>query len=286
MLGGDFNYTSHRTCLMLEKVNAKMYDQDTDAPRFAGELPTADTFRSMFEAMGKLHAHFRPMIDQKKPGLSWLSKPNGAVMKAVLPVLVKKSIQPWQALLADPGPDVPPGPRPAAPRWFVEECLPHLSRKAGYAEFVDVMQSSGLTTLVHGDERLDNWYFGEGDGGPDSEVGLLDWQLVSESNCCTLLPYIGVTSSLLSKFPAAEYDSFVDTYWSALQSNGGAPGITKEDFLEQVGLFGVLVSGCKNEIGAANVSPDDPKAKRFFHSGALALFAELEKHNTEALWRR
>ena len=51
-------------------------------------------------------------------------------------------------------------------------------------------------------------------------------------------------------------------------------------------MYEDLVFGCKNEIGAANVSPDDPKAKRFFHSGALALFAELEKHNTEALWRR
>jgi hypothetical protein len=101
MLGGDFNFTSNKVCLMLERVPRGLFlDQDSDRPE---DQPTLDHFERIFETLAVLHAHFWDKLDQ--PGLAWINKANGEVYK-IAPKECKKHWGKFEEKVRDPGPAV------------------------------------------------------------------------------------------------------------------------------------------------------------------------------------
>ena len=101
MWGGDFNYTSNKVCMMLEKINAACFlDQDSDDP---AAQPTLDHFVRIFETLATLHAAY--WNKWQAPGLSWINRTDNEVFK-IFPKECRKHWDKWERKVADPGEDV------------------------------------------------------------------------------------------------------------------------------------------------------------------------------------
>ena len=147
MVGGDFNFTSHKVCMMLERVDQTLFlDQDSDD---AAMQPTVAHFERIFETLAVLHAHF--WTRWEKPGLAWINRTDNEVYK-IFPKEVKKHWGTFEAMVADPGPAASKErvPFPRALTDMKNEFIAQL-----YPLLCQTIQM-GLTTITHGDPRLDN----------------------------------------------------------------------------------------------------------------------------------
>ena len=109
-------------------------------------------------------------------------------------------------------------------------------------------------TLVHGDARADNLFFGVSDGGAAAAVRAIDWQAARLGRGAYDLAYFMATS-LDSELRRAVQDDMIRTYSDALAAAGGdrpAADSLREDIreslLDMVGFLGII--GATLDFGA------------------------------------
>ena len=102
---------------------------------------------------------------------------------------------------------------------------------------------SHFLTLIHGDARLDNWYFDDKTGEP----GTFDFQQACKGPC-----YIDVAWCLTNSFPDNFYyehrQTLLELYWSSLIKKLRDKGVDVsslhfEDFLFGYNLFNIFGLG-------------------------------------------
>ena len=123
-------------------------------------------------------------------------------------------------------------------------------------EFVPVVKSrlgSTPTTLVHGDVRLDNIFFGSGSGEP--KVKLIDWQAVRAGRGAYDLAYF-LAGSLPAEIRRRHQDALIERYCGALAAqgvSGYSPAECSEDFrwalMDMVTFLGIISSTLDFESG-------------------------------------
>eukprot|EP01052_Picozoa_sp_SAG31_P031389 SAG31_NODE_3319_length_4419_cov_1.955556_2_plen_148_part_00 len=90
--------------------------------------------------------------------------------------------------------------------------------------------------LIHGDSRLDNFYFDDTVWESDDNLpGIIDLQLCAVSNIAQDVVYCLSTQSVYHRWPE-EVDRLLHRYFDKLQSLGAARGKTFAEFEEQLAL--------------------------------------------------
>ena len=72
---------------------------------------------------------------------------------------------------------------------------------------------NGWISIVHGDPRLDNWFFNE--AGGKSSIGILDWQLMLKSNVATDLSW-AFSTCIPDAFANEHETELLQAYWAKL----------------------------------------------------------------------
>lgn len=123
-------------------------------------------------------------------------------------------------------------------------------------------------TVSHGDPRVDNILFSDGDGGP--EAILIDWQVTGLRNAMHDVGYF-LSGSLSVEDRRHHERTLLDRYADEF---GGHRGYLMNQIVEDYRIQ--LVSGLMTTIAAVALLPDEPKANRL-------LLTLLERNCSAAL---
>eukprot|EP01047_Picozoa_sp_COSAG01_P001379 COSAG01_NODE_31_length_35900_cov_44.332169_14_plen_465_part_00 len=254
---GDFNYTSNKICIMLEKLSTDTFiDFDWPAqpndkppkPGYPEKEPKMSHFEKMMDTMAVWHSHHWPLVE--KPGLSWINRADGPAY-ALIEGETKKA---WGTLMKVLKGDPPfAGYDGGIPQQLTEMVDAGLLKNITKLQTASVF--TGWTSVVHGDVRCDNWYF-DGD-----DVGLIDYQLMFRGNVCADITWITCLNLPIS-LPNDERERLLKRYFSKLQELDGAPGKTYDDFKTALALAHIYTTLAKAAIGAKGCDMDDPKGVR------------------------
>lgn len=95
------------------------------------------------------------------------------------------------------------------------------------AQLVAQQMSQEPWTLTHGDFRLDNLLF-----GPNTEVTVFDWQLITRGQGAADLPFFAMFSMTADKPIAETWQTLLEAYYAALMDSGVA--YSQEEFAHDV----------------------------------------------------
>ena len=138
------------------------------------------------------------------------------------------------------------GKRAHLPRPRKTKLIPDCPITAVQSLIVPILRfasNSQFVTLLHGDARLDNWYFEHETGRP----GVFDFQQMMKGPC-----YVDVSWCLTNSYPAEfvsqHREMLLELYWSSLMANLQKKGVDTrdlhyEDFLYGFKLFLVFCLG-------------------------------------------
>lgn len=185
--------------------------EDLSGLRLGDQLASCATHEAAaaIRALGKLHAAFweKPELER----LDWMPYTNDLVQKSAQDSYAKA----WQPFVENFGNQVPPDVLRTAERLGTRIC-DILDR------FVDPPR-----TIIHGDFRLDNLFFGP--GGDGDTLAIIDWQIASRGRGAFDVAYF-LSGSLSSEARRACEQTVLQEYHQTLQRDGGARDYTWDEF--------------------------------------------------------
>ncbi|MCL6645953.1 MAG: ecdysteroid 22-kinase family protein [Dehalococcoidia bacterium] len=195
----------------LERGEFVLLLEDLSGLRLGDQLAscTPEEAATAVRALGKLHAAFwqKPELER----LDWMPYTNDPVQKSAQDSYARA----WQPFVDNFGHQVPPATLRTAERLGAPIC-DILDR------FVDPPR-----TIIHGDFRLDNLFFGHGkDGDP---LAIIDWQIASRGRGAFDIAYF-FSGSLSTEARRACERGVLREYHEILQREGGATDYTWDEF--------------------------------------------------------
>jgi thiamine kinase-like enzyme len=137
-------------------------------------------------------------------------------------------------------------------------------------------------TVIHGDTRIDNWFFNEkdSDGNVVNEIGVLDWQLMARGGSALDLSWYFQTTVDAKD---SNSDGLIETYYNALDRlvtiQTGNPLPSLEEFKEELALAHVY-SFCKTIIGAGGLDKNDTNTVQVMNLLCKRGLESMEAHGT------
>lgn len=203
-----------------------------------------------------LHAAFWGKVDD--PALDWVMSVASDLQNGGISGGTQAG---WEPMLSTFGHVVPESVREAGPRLL-----------AGFSDAYRKL-GDGVQTLVHGDVRLDNIMFGDGDSA--RPVLLIDWQGFMKTKGMQDVAYL-LTQNLHTSDRRAHTDALLDRYLAGLAAHGVSYDRDEAwaDYRQcSLGMFGYAV------VIAGTLDPSNERGVQFMTAlveRACAAFADLE----------
>jgi hypothetical protein len=268
LMWGDINYLTGNFCIMIEAIKGdffKIQDHATEV--------TLERVEKMVDATALLHCtYWGDLCEQPTCNfLKHLSHP----MFALLASEAKRHFKTY----------LTGGAGPANMSAEIEAATPEILRRfEGKDGLRAHWTEGGWKTFVHGDTRIDNFFFNEqGDDG--GSVGLLDWQLCGKGSALTDLSWT-IATTLSAEFMAANGVAVKRRYFDALKTGGGgqAKWFTYEQFEQELALAHIYCY-IKVIIGCGGTGSDE-NSKTVMHQLAEFNLAAMLRDDSLGAFRR
>ena len=255
MWAGDMNFTSGRQCMMLDKIEAD-FIAITEFDRI-----TVEHVEKLLDLLAIVHAAF--WGDRlKKPGLNWLISVDHVASAEISKIVSKEAKKGWDTFVERANdPSFPVGEGTGFAKVEVSPAV--IAAKDHFITCSDTGEGIGgwRTTLhnpdlgwvsfMHGDTRMDNFFFDDATWEEGGIPGMIDLQMSGIGGIGKDVAYTLTTQSVFHRFPK-EVDRLLHRYFEKLQSLGGAPNKQFDEFEEHVAL-GAAECFVGAVIGAATV---------------------------------
>jgi len=142
--------------------------------------------------------------------------------------------------------------------------------------YMSRLESHPFRTCIHGDTRLDNWFFYD-DAKGEAQAGLIDWQLISVGVSVQDLSWFFL-GSVDEEFCQKHEEDLLDTYLKELNSNL-EENIDSEAFYEEYALsyFHAVV---KSMMACNKVSKGDERDIRICDKMMVGALNGMKRRNT------
>lgn len=268
---GDFNKTTKNVCMIMEKI------KNAEFNNFLKKPAKMEQYRKMIPVLAKIHGKWL----QKKGRTPELDVFND-LDKPLFEIIATEGMKHWtkvreKTFLGQEYKDqltyVVPEP--------VVEAYPDICKNI-YNLLEYFAANKETWGLLHGDGRLDNWFF-----LPDGSVGLVDWQLCMKGSVCSGELTHAMSMSTTEEFFSAHEQELFDFWFDCLQKEVAPRNILldKALFQEEYAL-GYLWLLAKMITASGDFDPEKPDILETLNHSFPIIFKGCMKWDSVGCWKK
>jgi len=267
MIFGDFHRPSATFIMLFEYIQADFGRIQNDISR--------DRCEMIMKAMAKIHSTFWGGT-YSGANVDFIHRSDYGAFK-MIPKVSKDKSKTWDSGLVAASVK-------AAPK-EIQDFVAKFTKDVGAMSKISLFLSdSKLTTITHGDPRIDNFFFNE--TGPSdneilNEIGILDWQLMVKLSCVADLSWF-FSTTIAADSEVSE--GLIEIYYEELtrlraEAEDGEPLPPIEKFKEELAIAH-LSSLLKIVIGAGGLNKNDQNTVEVMNLLVQRNLKALEVHGS------